>query len=310
MVHWAHSRNVAGERHALADHLRGTAALARSFAEPFGAGDLAYGAGLFHDAGKVCLRWQEYLAAREINAWSGPKVPHKEAGAYLFARAGESPGVLAILGHHGGIPDWVPGATFGDLVPPTPEAVAALLSMVPEAAPILEGPSLIPSTWRSDRSLDLRVRMLHSALVDADWLDTAAHFNATEVAIAPPADFDEAFDRFLRSRAELLAKRTTSPLDDMRSSRFDDCLAAAALPPGIFRLPAPTGSGKTISAAAFALAHAAHNRLRRVVLAVPFLTITEQNAAVYRRLLGSDFVLEHHSGVDHDAGAVRPHRVV
>lgn len=303
MVHWAHSRNVAGKRHALADHLRGTAALARSFAEPFGAGDLAYGAGLLHDAGKVCLRWQEYLAARETNAWSGPKVPHKEAGAYLFARAGQSPGVLAILGHHGGIPDWVRGATFDDLVPPTPEEVAALLSMVPEAAPILEGPSRIPSTWRSDRSLDLRVRMLHSALVDADWLDTAAHFNATEVVIAPPTDFDAALDRFLRSRAELLAKRITSPLDDMRSSLFDDCLAAAALPPGIFRLPAPTGSGKTISAAAFALAHAAHNRLRRVVVAVPFLTITEQNAAVYRRLLGNDFVLEHHSGVHHDAGA-------
>ncbi|HMR49450.1 MAG TPA: CRISPR-associated helicase Cas3' [Arachnia sp.] len=305
MVNWAHSRNVAGERHSLADHLRGTAALARTFAEPFGAGDLAYGAGLLHDAGKVCIEWQRYLLARENNTWRGRKIPHKETGAYLYGAVAKSPGVLAILGHHGGIPDWVPGATFTDLNPPSPETIEALLSIVPEAAQFLEGPARVPSTWKSDRSLDLRVRMLHSALVDADWLDTAAHFNATEVSLTPAADFEAALDRFLAARAALLTTRTASPLDDARGNLFDDCLEASALPPGIFRLPAPTGSGKTMSAAAFALAHAAHNNLRRVIVAVPFLTITEQNAAVYRRLLGSDFVVEHHSGAHHEEGTLR-----
>lgn len=64
--------------------------------------------------------------------------------------------------------------------------------------------------------------------------------------------------------------------------------------------------GKTLASAGFALQHAAVNRLRRVVVAVPFLIITEQNAAVYRALLDADggggpVVLEHHSGVELDA---------
>ena len=87
-------------------------------------------------------------------------------------------------------------------------------------------------------------------------------------------------------------------MDALRGALLDDCLDAASEPPGVFRLPAPTGSGKTISAAAFALAHAAHHGMKRVIVAVPFLSITEQNAAVYRRLIGEENVVEHHSGVD------------
>ncbi len=50
--------------------------------------------------------------------------------------------------------------------------------------------------------------------------------------------------------------------------------------------------------------------MRRIIVAVPFLTITEQNAAVYRRLLDEEgaepVVLEHHSQADFDdAGAGR-----
>ena len=80
----------------------------------------------------------------------------------------------------------------------------------------------------------------------------------------------------------------------------------------MYRLPAPTGSGKTLAAGGFALHHARAHRLGQVVVAVPFISITEQNADIYRRLLDRSgeppVVLEHHSGVELDgrAGDGRP----
>lgn len=89
---------------------------------------------------------------------------------------------------------------------------------------------------------------------------------------------------------------------------YQSCVAAAGGPGGLYRLAAPTGSGKTLATATFALRHAALHGKARVIVAVPFITITEQNAGVYRRLLdpgepgGQPVVLEHHSHVDLDGG--------
>ncbi|HHT9136230.1 MAG TPA: hypothetical protein ACFYEK_03200 [Candidatus Wunengus sp. YC60] len=45
---YAHSANSQGKKHSLAGHLKEVAALSKIFADNFGAGDLAYWAGLWH----------------------------------------------------------------------------------------------------------------------------------------------------------------------------------------------------------------------------------------------------------------------
>ncbi|UVS80619.1 CRISPR-associated helicase Cas3' [Actinokineospora sp. UTMC 2448] len=281
--------------------MRATADLARSFGEAFGAGDLTWALGIAHDAGKVRDAWQRRLS--EVAA-SGSSVgsDHKALGTQLlFKRAlGAS---LAVWGHHGGLVDARDlqtvvhdGDVQGDL--------RRFFAIVPEAEALVDGPSLVPEAWSAERGAqEFGIRMAFSALVDADHLDTAAHFDGVPVRLRPPVDMRDLMARFDAGRRQLLEGRGSSKVDAVRGALFDEVMGSAKCERGVYRLPAPTGSGKTLTAGAFALRHAAHHRMSRVVVAVPFTTVTEQNAAVYRRLLGSDIVLEHHSNTEVDEGS-------
>lgn len=309
---WAHSDNGSTGRHGLISHLEATAELARRFAAPFGAGDLGHALGLLHDAGKARQAWQRRLL--EVDG-TDERVgePHKQLGTHLVRPFA---GLLAgcVLGHHGGLPDQaeVRQVLRESKLSGSEDAEALLRTGSPVIAELLARPqSLLPESWVKDSSVcEIGARMVFSALVDADHLDTAAHFaGASSPRVRPPVDMVALLKQFEAGRAQLLQDRPRSPVDPIRQQIHDAAVAAAAGPTGIYRLPAPTGSGKTLTSAAFALHHAAAVGKRRVVVAVPFLTITDQNARVYRQLLGDDVVLEHHSGVDFeavDSGGRRP----
>jgi CRISPR-associated endonuclease/helicase Cas3 len=291
----------------LEDHLIGTAQLARRFATPFGGGDVAYWLGALHDVGKAACGWQEKLA-RVAGTKQTVGIDHKVLGTRIARERGLGAFANAVFGHHGGLVDT---HDLGDCIKErlrdyheqVVSAERSLRLLLPDLPDELGG--LVPDAWRDPLVGEMALRLCYSALVDADSLDTSAHFQQLpQPRVRADADFGRLYKLFERRRAAEIAGRGGTPVAELREGVYADCLTAAQHPPGVFRLGAPTGAGKTLAGAGFALRHAERFGMRRVIVAVPFLTITEQNAAVYRRLLdeeGSEpVVLEHHSQADFD----------
>ncbi|WP_245855123.1 CRISPR-associated helicase Cas3' [Micromonospora wenchangensis] len=306
---WAHSpAESSGRWHSLAEHLRGTAGLARRFAAPFGGGEVAYWLGALHDVGKASCSWQDKLSS--VASTGGVVgIDHKSLGTRIAQERGLGLFSGAIFGHHGGLVDSPMLramlrqrlATWSGEVASAERELAGLLPDLPADLGVL-----VPQGWRGDPLVgEMALRLCYSALVDADSLDTAAHFQVLSgPRVRADADFGHLYKVFEQRRRVELSGRGDSPVAGLRERVYADCLAAAEREPGVFRLGAPTGAGKTLASGGFALRHAEKHGLRRVIVAVPFLTITEQNAAVYRRLLdeegGEPVVLEHHSQADFD----------
>ncbi|MBI2236671.1 MAG: CRISPR-associated endonuclease Cas3'' [Magnetospirillum sp.] len=284
-------------------HLLATAGRAALLAETFGAGDLARAAGLLHDAGKLRAAFQGYIRGE------GPAAEHSICGAILAAKQ-HYPGPLgrllayAIAGHHGGLPDGGAAAP-ADLDARLAEGRRLLADMAPWPQELaLPGKPAFP--LRCDRrdmafAASFLTRMLFSALVDADFLETERFYTPAQaaerdaVATIPIAALRQRLDRHL---AGLPATSDAAPaVNARRADVLRHCRETAESDPGVFSLSVPTGGGKTLSSLAFALRHAERNGLGRVIYVIPFTSIIEQTADVFRRAFGdlADAVVEHHS---------------
>ncbi|MET9861913.1 CRISPR-associated endonuclease Cas3'' [Streptomyces smyrnaeus] len=314
----AHSPGHQGTWHWYEGHARGTGELARRFAEPWGGGDLAYRLGRDHDTGKGACAWQEGLIEEATTGRKTKRPPHSDAGALLFARTAERcPALLpcagVIAGHHTGLSAWSEvRLRLKALMADSSEVDEAIHRVAAVMPAILDGSCPPAPDWLDPRdkiAVEMLVRMTYSAVVDADRLDTAAHFRPGTHR-RPHPGMPELWERYEARRQESLAERQRSKgaswLDKLREDVYQEALEAAAGQPGVYRLHLPTGAGKTFTGGGFALRHASVHGLRRVIVAVPFISITEQNAAEYRSLLdspeqGPPVVLEHHSAVNVEA---------
>lgn len=103
----------------------------------------------------------------------------------------------------------------------------------------------------------------------------------------------------LRRLKEYIApwQNPKTALNRLRCKILNSCLDAGSKSKGIYTLTVPTGGGKTVASLAFALRHAVAHGMKRVIYVVPYTSIIEQNAEVFREILGNGNVLEHHSGV-------------
>ncbi len=289
----------------LVDHLWNVAKRSGEFAAGFDAGPWGYLAGLWHDLGKYLPSFQDKLRGKDVHVdHAGPGA----AAAMEHAAAG-LPLAFAIAGHHAGLANLQ--AQLDTSLTPLMARVAreksswlSIRSTIPGEAwprpisiPEIMSPPKAPRTADdAKRSLELWTRFLFSALVDADYLETERFYDRDRGESRGSVDSLQVLRERLDAR--LAGFRVDTNVNRARAEILADCRRAASLPPGLFSLTVPTGGGKTLSGLAFSLDHAIRYDLLRVIVAIPYTSIIEQTAAIYRGVLGAENVLEHHSNLD------------
>ena len=269
----------------LREHLTGVAELAAPSAAAFSAEAHARRTGLLHDIGKYAPDVQRRMNDPEHER----KVNHTSAGAQEAFRLRDFAGMFAIAAHHGGLMDRA--VLLDGKLRYTPQDYSAFRQ---EIAP---DPNASAPAWAQadPQSMCFYTRMLFSCLVDADYLDTESFMRGKPVRTSLGEPVPVLLERLLRRVEGWYPPRT--PLNARRCAILDSCAGAAGGEQGLYTLTVPTGGGKTVASLLFALKHAVHHGLSRVIYVVPYTSIIEQNAAVFADILGHDNVLEHHSSL-------------
>lgn len=323
MVYYAHS-GTPGDKsdwQTMPDHSLAVARAAEEAAEILGLGRAGFNLGLFHDLGKYNPAFQPRLEGANI------RVDHSTAGAAVLRSLckGGPDALMAelmaycVLGHHAGLPDrnTADGSCFNRRI----EAYQDQLDPVwkSELSPDLAG-LMPPGLMKTIAALPLTerafawsavTRFLFACLVDADYKDTEAHYSALEKRIPDrqwPAlqdllpEFVERFD------VHMTEKRGDSDINRLRAKILAHVRGKATMEPGLFTLTVPTGGGKTLASLGFALDHARRHDLRRIIYSIPFTSIVDQTADIFREVLGDDHILEHHSAIEEERDNPRERR--
>ncbi|MDV0445549.1 hypothetical protein MmiAt1_11320 [Methanimicrococcus sp. At1] len=285
---------------------------------------------MWHDLGKFNPEWQTYLLksngeyeenekeeldSNKIQVYK--KIDHSIAGAIYCSKIASEQKIpfpkseivlgYLIAGHHTGLPDWDDCGSKGKTLP---ERIAeeevfhhldkALKGNIPDEILSVSFPKSSPCNMPiSQEELHLWIRMLYSCLVDADYLDTEYFMspNLTELRSQYKTlpELKELFGNYMIQKTSAANR---SVVNEERQKILNECREKASLEPGLFTLTVPTGGGKTLSSMAFALEHALLYGKKRIIIAIPYTSIIEQTAAEYKKIFGSENVIEHHCNLE------------
>ncbi|MCM3748410.1 CRISPR-associated helicase Cas3' [Paenibacillus pasadenensis] len=318
MLFYAHSRDD-GCFQLLKEHLEEVAKLCRENADAFGSGELAYLAGLFHDIGKYSELFQQRVRGRNVRVdhstagmqWIMDKRSyHKYIGTIGAAKYLAQLVAMAVAGHHGGLQNYGTrdeDGSFMKRLSKSSEEIPPWLSAWEEiavpAAKISLPPSLYQELLSEQKALlawkySFLGRMLYSCLVDADSIDTRNFTSEADRLLVKKRHQPSMAELLTRLNhyLHLLEKKKQGGINNQRRRIQQTCRRRARQEKRqLFTLSVPTGGGKTLSSMAFALEHAVEHKLRRIIYVIPFTSIIEQNGYVFRKALGDDAILEHHS---------------
>lgn len=294
--------NNSGEKQSVKDHLKRTAELAKMFAEEFDCGEIAYYCGILHDIGKCSDEFQKRICDPE----HVKKVDHSTAGALEAMKEGNIPVAMAAAGHHSGLMDGGnynlsmegDGTFFGRIKKQVPN-----YSKWKEDITFKNVPLPLFCSKGTKFTMSFFIRMLYSCLVDADYLDTERFMNGGKENRGNYFSINRmcsSFDNYINGwlhKTDFTCK-DQEELCKRRNFILKNCLEKGKkLNRGLYTLTVPTGGGKTTASLGFALKHMQNNDMRRVIYVIPYTSIIDQNAEVFRDILGDENVLEHHSGI-------------
>ena len=301
-VYIAHSANSDGVTQTMNEHSSGVGKLMREFALSESFAELYEFCGLIHDMGKYSDNFQRYIRGQ------GSKTRHSIYGAILAKETSLNEVIFPVYGHHAGLPD----------------KPSMAVDIKAEQITNRANYDAIYKHWHNDndnrlnvpddepfRSLsdilqkECFVRMLYSALVDADSLDTERHFSKEKfelrksVVLEPDVLSVKLGQEFMRFEQD--PEKKNLPINQLRNRVRLYAESKANLPQGFYSLTLPTGLGKTLCSINWALAHAqCHKNIRRIIIVLPFVSIIDQTAGKLKEIFNddkNDFVLEHHSNV-------------
>lgn len=310
-VFYAHSANGSNKWHPLSEHLTCVSRLASKFSAATGWADEARLAGVLHDLGKYGDRFQARLngADQGLDHWT-------QGASVALNKFKSVAAALAIQGHHVGLQRGIKDSLLRLIPTNISQAVLPNLDLSDtdierlqtraniDGLEFSKPTSFAITSWSKAVAAMLDVRLLFSCLVDADFLDTEAHFNGNEEGKlarlpGPTLDTSAALAALDKHMTALRASANAhGNVNQARETLWSSVTKASQENRRLFTLTAPTGSGKTLAMFKFALEHAKKYGLKRIIVVVPFLTVIEQTARTYRKVLEgfeANFVLEHHS---------------
>ena len=326
----AHKSEDGSKTQSLTEHLENVAKKAALFASSFNNADWAFYAGILHDLGKADSDWQKYIRGEKSTL-----VNHSEAGAqFAFSKMNPHDHAAKIIpyliaGHHAGLPDWYEncGNSLKSILADVDTSYLEKLfndsniqsvcnAAFPKSLPFGKNDLKKDTPQELMEHLHLWIRMLYSCLVDADFLDTEHFMQPEQTELRGKyASLEELKRRFDDFMTEKTKSARPSRINEIRSFILEACRKKAKLEPGFYSLNVPTGGGKTLSSMAFALEHALAYQKKRIIMAIPYTSIIEQTAKVYKYgtdnndeieefkkfgkcLFGEENVLEHHCNFD------------